>query len=423
MKKITLLLTAILVFSTGLSAASPSAEEEKTAQAMTVSDPDIAVDTLKLKLKPLPKDKLKTEADAWLKLLEEKVRLLSVTEIEIKDATGEAKEKLLEKATALREERTALVDRVSAAVSAYEAKGGEPGDYKKYISAATGTDMDVTDIKAAWTTVVGWIKSKEGGIRLGKNILFFILAFIAFWIAANILGKVTRRTVSKFQKTSELLKDFFVNTVRRVTIFIGFVFALSMLEVDIGPFLAAIGVAGFVIGFALQGTLSNFASGVMILLYRPYDIADVVTVAGVTGKVHSMSLVSTTIKTFDNQNIVIPNNSIWGGIITNITANPTRRVDMIFGIGYGDDMAKAVSICEEIVKEHPLTLEDPAPAIMVSELGESSVNIIVRPWAATSDNWKVKCDVTRAVKERFDKEGITIPFPQRDIHMYQETSV
>jgi small conductance mechanosensitive channel len=159
----------------------------------------------------------------------------------------------------------------------------------------------------------------------------------------------------------------------------------------------------------------------MLLMYRPFDIGDAVEVAGVMGVVDSMSLVSTTINTFDNRLVVIPNNSIWGGVITNITGNDTRRVDMVFGIGYSDDIDKASRILSDVIDSHEKVLRDPAPVIKVHELADSSVNFVARPWAQTADYWDVYWDVTRKVKERFDAEGVSIPFPQRDVHMYQES--
>jgi small conductance mechanosensitive channel len=157
----------------------------------------------------------------------------------------------------------------------------------------------------------------------------------------------------------------------------------------------------------------------MIMLYRPYDLGDVVTAAGVTGKVDSMNLVSTSIKTPDNQTIVVPNSSIWGDVITNVTANDQRRVDMVFGIGYDDDIGKAKALLGEIVSAHPLVLSEPQPMIRVHELADSSVNFIVRPWAKTGDYWDVYWDLQQTVKERFDAAGISIPYPQTDVHVHQ----
>jgi small conductance mechanosensitive channel len=192
-----------------------------------------------------------------------------------------------------------------------------------------------------------------------------------------------------------------------------------MLGINVGPLLAAIGAAGFIIGFAFQGTLSNFAAGIMILIYRPHDVGDFVDIGGTFGIVDAMTIVSTTLMTLDNQKVVVPNNMIWGDKITNVTGRDTRRVDMVFGIGYSDDIAKAQSILEEIVLKHEAILKDPEPVVRVHELADSSVNFVVRPWVKTENYWDVYWDITRTVKERFDAEGVSIPFPQRDVHMHQ----
>lgn len=191
---------------------------------------------------------------------------------------------------------------------------------------------------------------------------------------------------------------------------------------EIGPLLAGVGVAGFIVGFALQETLSNFAAGLMILIYQPFDVGDSVEAGGVSGKVGQMSLVSTTILTFDNQKLIVPNNKIWGDVIRNRTSETTRRVDMVFGIGYADDVDRAERVLRDIVKSHELTLADPEPTIQLNNLGDSSVDFIVRSWTKTDDYWKVYWDVTREVKRCFDAEGISIPFPQRDVHVYNYPS-
>jgi small conductance mechanosensitive channel len=192
---------------------------------------------------------------------------------------------------------------------------------------------------------------------------------------------------------------------------------LPIIGINIGPVLALIGAAGLVVGLALQGTLSNFASGVLILIYRPYDINDIIEAGGVSGLVSSMTLVCTTIKTLDNKLITVPNNSVWNDTITNITGSKERRVDLVFGIGYGDDFSKAQKILQNILTNHPLVLAQPEPNVRVHELGDSSVNLICRPWVKTNDYWDVHWDVIETVKREFDAEGISIPFPQRDVHV------
>lgn len=335
-------------------------------------------------------------------------------------AKAEVKIKLLENVTDLRNERTALIDRMNVVVNELEKKGGEVEDYRKYVTAVSGIKIDVTDSSAAWMSMVGWLKSEEGGLRWVWNIAKFLLTIAAFYILSLIVGKAVEKMIGTSKRVSTLLRDFLYKAVRRTVIMVGVIMALAALEINIGPVMAVIGATGFVIAFALQGTLSNFASGIMILMYRPFDVGDIVDAGGVTGRVKSTNLVSTHIRTFDNKSMIVPNNEIWGGVITNSTGTRKRRVDMVFGIGYGDDIAKTQGILEKITNDHELVLKDPEPDIKVHELADSSVNFICRPWVKTADYWTVYWDVTRAVKEEFDRQGVSIPFPQRDVHLYQE---
>jgi small conductance mechanosensitive channel len=207
--------------------------------------------------------------------------------------------------------------------------------------------------------------------------------------------------------------------VRNTILVIGVLIALSQVGISMGPLLAGLGVIGFIIGFALQDTLSNFAAGMLFLLYRPFDVKDLVEAGGVSGLVSHMSLVNTTILTLDNQTIIVPNGKIWGDVIKNVTAQKVRRVDLVFGISYTDDIPKTEKILQEVVAAHEAVLDDPEPMIRVHELGDSSVNFIVRPWVKTDDYWETYWALTRAVKIRFDEEGVSIPFPQRDVHLYK----
>ena len=396
-----------------------TAADEAPPLPTTTGNPQIPVKELQYLLNPLTKDELVVEADGWQVVLKNHIAKISAKQIQALQAEGTTKTQILEEVTKLQEQQTALIDRVDKVVNELRKKGGEVEPYEKYLTAVSGIKVDVTDAGSTWTVITGWLKSSEGGLRWLKNIILFVVTIVVFMVLSAILGKATQRAVSKIKGASALLKDFLVNVVRKAIFLVGLVVALSMLEVNIGPFLAAIGAAGFIIGFALQGTLSNFAAGIMILLYRPYYIGNFVNVAGVSGTVSAMTLVSTTLTLPDNQTVVIPNNSIWGGIITNVTGSETRRVDMVFGIGYDDDIAKAQSILEKIVKDHPLVLGSPEPVIRVNELADSSVNFVCRPWAKTSDYWTVYWDITRQVKEQFDQSSISIPFPQRDVHVHQ----
>jgi small conductance mechanosensitive channel len=396
------------------------AQDNKRAKAvpLTTKNPSIAIEELDFRLKPLTKDDLLVEANGWLEVLKDHVGKVSEVQIWALRATDDKKTKLLESVTKLKDQQTALTDRFKVVVEALKSKGGKVEDYESYIAAISGVEVDVSDASATWTMITGWLTSAEGGIRWAKRFSLFLLIVLVSWALATLLGKAAQKAVVKIHGASELLKDFIVNVTRKIVFIIGFVVALSMLGINIGPLLAAIGAAGFIVGFALQGTLSNFAAGIMILVYRPYDVGDLVDIGGTFGKVEAMTIVSTTLRKVDNQKIIVPNNMIWGDIITNATGTSKRRVDMVFGIGYGDDIAKAQKILEEILENHQAVLKDPPPVVKVHELGDSSVNFVVRPWVETENYWDVYWDVTRTVKERFDAEGVSIPFPQRDVHIH-----
>ena len=397
------------------------AQDDKKSQPapVTTKNPGISIEELEYRLQPLTKDDLAVEINGWLQVLKKHVAQVSEVQIKVLTSEGDAKTQLLESVTKLKEQQTALTDRLKAVIDEFKSKGGATEDYEAYITAISGVEVDVSDAGATWTVITGWLLSTEGGLRWAKNIAFFLVIILVSWILSNIIGKAVQKAVANIKSTSALLKDFIVNITRKAVFIVGFVVALSMLEVNIGPLLAAIGAAGFIMGFALQGTLSNFAAGILILIYRPYDIGDLVEVAGMLGKVDAMTIVSTTLRKPDNQKVVIPNNMIWGDIITNITGTSKRRVDLVFGIGYSDDIAKAQKVLEEILANHKAILKDPAPVVKVHELADSSVNFVVRPWVQTDDYWDVYWDVTRSVIERFDAEGISIPFPQQDVHMHQ----
>jgi small conductance mechanosensitive channel len=305
----------------------------------------------------------------------------------------------------------------------------ESAQYKQLLIQATGDITgDIFDTEVALGLFQQWMDNIktwtiDNGPRLIFKVLLFLLILVVFKILARFTGKVVRMSMasSKLQ-FSQLLQNMFVAVASNLVFLLGLLVALSQLGFEIGPLLAGLGVAGFIVGFALQDTLGNFASGMMILIYRPYDVGDLIEAAGAFGKVSHMSLVCTTILTVDNQTLVVPNSKIWGDVIKNVTAQGVRRVDMVFGISYSDDIPHAEKVLLAILKEHDKVLDNPEPMVKLHTLGESSVDFIVRPWVKTTDYWDVYWDVTREVKMRFDSEGIAIPFPQRDVHFYMERS-
>jgi small conductance mechanosensitive channel len=302
--------------------------------------------------------------------------------------------------------------------------GLDTTQYREQLLRVTGTvTTDVFDLEVLTGLVAGWAGTVGDVIAEdGPQLVFTLMIALAIMVIAYQFGKVVQNLVGRVMDSSRLqisslLRQMILSTVRNLVLFLGVMVAISQLGVSIGPLLAGFGIAGFIVGFALQDTLGNFASGMLILLYRPFDVGDVVLAGGVEGTVSHMSLVNTTFLTFDNQRLVVPNNLIWGSVITNLTAQRTRRVDLVFGIAYEDDVEKAESILTEIVQSHAKVLKEPEPLVKVHELADSSVNFAVRPWVATDDYWQTYWDLTKAVKMRFDEVGITIPYPQRDVHV------
>lgn len=261
----------------------------------------------------------------------------------------------------------------------------------------------------------------EDGPPILGRVLLFLLMLMVSRVVARFAGRVMRGAVERSAKhASELLKSFIESSVRKVVFSIGVVLALQNLGIDIAPLLAGIGVLGFVVGFALQDTLGNFAAGIMLLMYRPFDVGDFVEVGGREGTVEAMTLVSTTLLTLDNQRLTIPNGKIWGDVIRNVTANPERRINETIGIGYGDDVDRATAVALEVLGELEAVHAEPEPQVLLTSLGDSSVNLSLRAWVATGDYFATCCELRRRIKLRFDAEAISIPYPQRDVHLIRE---
>jgi small conductance mechanosensitive channel len=313
---------------------------------------------------------------------------------------------------------------LQSAVNLMNRIGTDTRQYRQQLVTATGElTADVLDVGVMAGIVKEWSQvafefSRAEGPRIVFRLLLVVLVLFVFSRLARLVKKGVEKALSSGRvNLSHLLKRMIVSTAKNLTMFIGILFALSQLGISLGPLLAGLGIAGFIIGFALQDTLSNFASGLMILIYRPFDVGDFVEGGGVTGRVDRMSLVNTTFKTLDNQVIIVPNNMIWQNVVINVTAQRTRRVDLTFGISYSDDIDKAKAILRDVVDNYDACLSTPEPNIRVGALGESSVDLICRPWVKTDDYWDTYWNLTEIVKKRFDEEGISIPFPQRDVHM------
>jgi len=259
-------------------------------------------------------------------------------------------------------------------------------------------------------------------LAAGPNFVFRTLVFLSLvafaWFAARLVQALVRSLVHRESvQLHRLVEGVIVSVSFGVVFAIGLVVALSSIGISLVPMLAGLGVAGIIVGFALQDTLGNFASGWMILIYRPYDVDDHVIAGGVEGIVKRMNMVSTTIATFDNQRLVIPNSKIWGDVITNLTANRTRRVTIPVSVSFGEDLDRVEKVLREEIAAQEGVLSKPQPNVFVDDLGASEIVMMVHAWVRTSDYWTVLRSLTKRLKQRLDEEDMEIPYPQQDIYV------
>ena len=252
------------------------------------------------------------------------------------------------------------------------------------------------------------------GMKLLVAIIIFIVGKMVAKMLVNLFGKIM-----KHSKYDDMLVDFLKSIISAILMLFVIVAALDHLGVDTTSLVAILGAAGLAIGLSLQGSLQNFAAGVMLLVFRPFKQGDFVEAGGTAGVVKNITIFTTIMTTPDNKEIIVPNGNIYSGNIINYSAKDTRRVDMVFGIGYDSDLKQAKQILEQLMNDDERILKDPKVQIAVSELADSSVNFVVRPWVKSADYWGVLFDTTEAVKLKFDEAGISIPFPQMDVHMHK----
>jgi len=273
--------------------------------------------------------------------------------------------------------------------------------------------MDSQDLQGVINQIFLFLTS------FGLKFLGAIAILVAGRFLAGLSGRVVQRSLRR-GKIEESLIGFFQTLVSRGIFVIAVIAALSKLGVQTTSLVAVIGAAGLAVGLALQGSLSNLAAGILILLFRPYRVGDTIESSGSRGKVTEIGILATTIATPDNQKVIIPNGSIMGSKIINVNAFPTRRVDLVASISYADDIENARDVLRGIVDNHPQVLKEPAPVVEVMEMADSSVNLVVRPWVDTPNYWSVFFDLNRSIKAELERSGLTIPFPQRDVHLIEK---
>lgn len=258
-------------------------------------------------------------------------------------------------------------------------------------------------------------------IPWGINIIFALtIFFIGRLVIKALMGLMCK--VLKRSKFDDILVKFIESIISSVLLLFVIVASLDQLGVDTTSLVALLGAAGLAVGFALKDSLSNFAAGVMLLIFRPFTKGNYVEIAGCEGVVENISILTTVVHTLDNKEVILPNAAVFGGNITNYSSLPNRRVDLVIGVSYEDDLKKAKQVMLDAMKNDPRILTEPAPQVAVCELNSSSVDFVVRPWCKSDDYWGVRFDTIEAVKIALDENGISIPFPQRDVHIYNESA-
>ena len=285
-------------------------------------------------------------------------------------------------------------------------------------TGGSGAPVDVTNVDW-WTSQLEALRPM--GVEIGINLITAIVIFIVGRTIARMLSGTARKVMQR-QEVDKILESFVSSLLYWALMTIVIIAAIDRLGVQTTSLIAVMGAAGLAVGLALQGSLSNFAAGVLIVLFRPYRVGDFIEAAGVSGVVLHAQILTTVLKTGDNKQIIIPNSEVMSSIITNYSANDTRRVDLTIGVSYDDNLDQVRATLQEIVKADQRVLTDPECVIAVSELADSSVNFVVRPWVQTEDYWAVYFGLTEAIKKRFDAEGISFPYPQQDVHIHQTAS-
>ena len=267
--------------------------------------------------------------------------------------------------------------------------------------------------------ILEWLQTE--GVAFGIDLVAALAIFIIGRIAVGFIVRGVRIAMRK-NNVEKTLETFICNLIRWALMVVVIIAAIAHVGIETTSFIAVFGAAGLAVGLVLQGSLSNFAAGVLIVLFRPYRVGDWIEAAGISGSVEQVQILTTVLTTGDNKQVIVPNSQIMDSIITNYSAKDTRRIDLVIGVSYDDDIDKVRKTLVDIIGSDERILKDPAPKIAVSELADSSVNFVVRPWSKTEDYWSVRFDLMESIKKRFDQEGITFPFPQQDVHIIRDAA-
>ncbi|WP_271951950.1 mechanosensitive ion channel family protein [Ruegeria faecimaris] len=396
------------------------AEVQQEDLLTQVADKSISAGDLEILLVPLTTDELSEIAVAWQDHVRNQLEEIARINLSLQAGNEAQEDDLRSQLSLINDTGTVILDNYTLVLNEWALKGAAEEDLKPhtdYLLALKTGVLKTTDLQTLFHNALQWLVSWEGGAGLLLAGLGVLAAVWVMMFVAKMVRRLTERGLEKIPTISRMLKKFIATAVFWAVFILGILVVLALFGVNVTPLFAIFGGLSFILGFALQETLGNLASGLMIMVLKPFDTGDYIQVSGSSGFVDEMSVVSTKIRTFDNQIIIVPNSKIWGDVITNVSASDERRVDLVFGIAYSDNAAHAIDVLKELVARHELCLKSPDPEIFVGELGDNSVNIFCRPWSKSDDYWTVYWDLTGQAKERFDQEGISIPFPQRDVHL------
>lgn len=333
------------------------------------------------------------------------------------EADAAVKNQMVVAVTELMDERTAIVDRFNVVLDELESKGGETASYSQFIQAIGVVEVDVQDTEGMALRLVSWLKSEEGGMRWAGNIGKFVGILLLSILVAQLFGVLLGVALARFSSVSRLLREFLVVLVKRGGIVAGVLLGLTALEVSLGPILALVGGASFVLAFALQSNLGNFASGLMLMVYKPFDLGDEIQMNEIWGYVDSISLANTRIRGFGGQIINIPNNTVWSSTITNLTQSQHRKATLCFRIPLGQSLSKSEAILMEVAEGHPLILNDPQPFTFPYEFEEYFISVYFGFFTKTDEFWSAWPDVIRQIQIRFNEEKLCMAVPEQNVRI------
>lgn len=385
-------------------------------KAITPQKPDIPVANLQLWVNSLTVEELHNEAAGWLILLQKKAKEISLAELAIKNRKEDSKlskrDQLVLNVTNLESQQAAIIERFTVILDELEEKGGKTLSYRKYIEGVSGFQFNITDTEGIGLRFITWLKSEKGGIKLGISILNFSSIVLISVLIAPRISKLIDTVLRNFDNISSLFREYLVMVLKRGTVVVGVLLGLASLGVSLGPILALVGGASFVLAFALQENLGNFASGLMLLINKPFDVGNEVRIGENWARVESISLASTRLKDYEGNIITIPNNTVWSSEIINYTHSERRKVTLYLYIKFEQDIDQVKDMWLKVAASHPKILDTPQPKLFPwNSYYDYYINMGLSAWCLTEDYWEVYGDLLKSVQKRMQELEIELAPP------------